>query len=236
MSSPSIDLIGQAGDPSTQGLGRLIGQYVNSSKLVALLQGLYDLGQDMELLWQKLGRMTSLTDDASQSTSNTDGAIGAQLRGIGNLMGVSNVVPGPSGNITLTDSQYRLLISARILRNHVRGGTIPQLVEAIQTIMPDLTTPDDLTVAKIGHMTVIVAIGRQVENWEAGIFSIPSGVSMTKGAIMPRQTGASLLTYWHNAGCFGFSSSTNPGVPIFTGSLGFNSDPTSTTGHWARSF
>ena len=236
MSSPTIDLIGKAGIPSTQGLGRLVGQYVNSPKLVALLQGLYELGQDMELLWQKLGRMTSLTDDASQNTTNTDGAVGVQLQAIGRLVGVSNVVPGPLGNITLFDDQYRKLISARILRNHVRGGTIPQLVEAIQTIMPDLTTPDELTITKIGYMTIVVAVGRPVEYWEAGIFAITSGVSMTKGAILPRQTGAAFLTYWRNAGCFGFSSSTDPGVPLFTGALGFNSDPTSTTGHWARSF
>jgi hypothetical protein len=236
MASTPIDIIGKAGDPTTQGLGRVVGQYVNSPKLIALLQGLYELGQDMDLLWQKLARMTSLTDDASQAAPNTSGAVGAQLRGIGNLVGVSNIVPGPTGNVTLTDAQYRLLIAARILRNHVRGGTLPQLIQAIQIVMPDLTTSSSLTITELGHMTLLVAVGREMQNWEAGIFAIPSGVNRVKGGLLPRPMGVALLTYWQNAGCFGFSSSTNPGVALFSGALGFNSSTSSTTGHWARSF
>lgn len=246
MSSPTQDYVGQAGDPTTQGLGRLVGQYAQSSVLATLLGGIYAMANDLELLGQRVGRMMSLTDDITYTPDsgvtypvNSRGAQGAQLQGIARVVGVTNVVPAAglaTGLETLEDWQFRLLIVAKIYRNYVRGGTIPQLIKAIQLIMPDLTTTGSLIITEIGHMTVLVAVGRFVANTEAGIFALPSGQNNLKGAILPRPSGIALMTYWQNAGCFCFSSSTNQGVPLFTGGLGFNSDPASTTGHWARSF
>jgi hypothetical protein len=230
MSSTTIDLVGEAGNRDTQGLGRLVGQYVRSVNLVALLRGLYELGQDMDLLWQKVGRLLNPNDDATQATSNTAGAAGAQLRGIGNVVGVVNVVPGPNGPITLTDAQFLKLILARIYRNHVRGGTVPQLLAAIQIVMPDLTTSDLVKITEIGFMTTMVMIGREVEDWEAGIFAIVSGVSMTKAALMPRPSGVTLAPWWWDVGCFTFATEADQTVLVDETGVGFNTTESFTSG------
>ena len=241
MASAPLDLVGVVADPETQGLGRLIGQYVNSPKLIALLRGLYELGQDLDGMFQQIARFYDIDDDITQAAANTDGARGAQLLGIGRLVGMSNMVPAPDGSsISLTVAQFILLVKARIYRNTVKGGTIPQLLHALLLLLPDLETvpPAEplITISEIGQMTTMVVVGREMTDWEVGAFAVPSGISMIKGGLLPRPDGVLLATYWQAAGCFGFSSSTDPGVPLKTGALGFNSDPTSTTGRWARSF
>jgi hypothetical protein len=240
MAAPTQDFVGQAGNPQTQGLGRLIAQYAQSPALQTWLGGIYALANDMELLFQRIERWMNPYDDATQDTFSGGGAIGAQLLSIGRVVGVSNVVPAAGAATapqTLTDDQYRLLIAAKIFRNFVKGGTIPQIIAAIQTLMPDLTTSSLLVLSEIPHrMTVLIAVGRAVADWEAGVFALPSGQNNLKGSVLPRPSGVVLLTYWQNAGCFSFSSSTNPGVPLLAGGVGFNTDPASTTGHWARSF
>jgi hypothetical protein len=238
MASPTIDLVGTPGDRNTQGLGRLTGQFVPSVKLVALLRGILELGQDMELLLQKLGRYLNPVDDATQATANTDGAVGAQLLAIGAIVGVSNVVPGPTGQLTLTDAQYLKLILARIYRNHVKGGTLPQLLEALQIVMPDLTTSDLVRITEIGHMTTLVAVGREVEAWEAGIFNLTSGVSMSRGAVLPRPTGVSLSQYWWADGCFTFALESDVTTLEDPNGVGFNTTESATVGigRWAEDF
>jgi hypothetical protein len=246
MSSPTQDYIGQAGNPLTQGLGRLCAQYTKSPSLQTLISGVGGMANDLELLFQRVQRYLNPADDVSYTPDggitypvNTNGAQGAQLQTIGRIVGVNNTVPA-AGLATqpqvLTDAQYLKLVNAKIFRNFVRGGTCPQLLKSIQMIMPDLTSASLVKISDIGHMTTLVAVGRAVNDWEAGIFAIPGGQNNLKGAILPRPTGVAFLTYWQNAGCFGFSSSSNPGVALFTGALGFNSSHLSATGHWARSF
>jgi hypothetical protein len=254
MSSPTINYIGKAGDPTTQGLGRLSSQYVKSAKLQALITGILSMGQDLELLFQRIARILNPDDDINYDPGNdrvdpsspggpgvypvnTEGAKGFQLQVIGQIVGVTNVVPVTiTQDFTLPDSVYLRLIKLKIYRNFVKGGTIPQLLEAIQIIMPDLTTAELIQIVEIGHMTTLVAVGREVTGWEGGIFAIPSGQSNLPGAVLPRPSGVALRTFWQMAGCFGFSLSDNAGVPILTGALGFNLETDSTTGRWARSF
>ena len=238
MSCAPINLIGTPGDRTTQGLGRLIGQFVPSVKLVALLRGIYELGQDLELLAQKVGRYLNPLDDATQAAANTDGAKGAQLKAIGNLVGVANKVPGVAGLITLTDAQYLKLIQARIFRNHARGGTIPQIIQAIQILMPDLTTADLLRVEEPAAMTILVCVGREVEAWEAGAFALRDGVSQTKWAILPRGGGVSLLTYWWAEGCFTFADENDTTTLVDEDGVGFNTSESITEGigRWPEDF
>lgn len=230
MSSTTLDLVGVVGDRATQGLGRLVGQYVQSIKLVALLQGLYQLGQDMELLWQKVGRLTNPYDNATQATPNTSGAVGAQLLGLGRMVGVTNVVPGPSGDVVLTDAQFLKLIMARIYRNHARGGTVNQLITALQIIMPDLTTGSLLTIIESGRMAVFVQVGRQVQDWEAGVFAVASGVSMTRGALLPRPDGVTLAEWWWCSGAFTFATEADLTVLVDPAGEGFNTTESFTAG------
>lgn len=238
MSFEAIDLVGTVGDRETQGLGRLVGQYVRSARLVGLLRGLYELGQDMQLLWSKVGRLLDPNDDASQALPNANGAKTFQLLGIGNLMGVTNVVPGASGPITLTDAQFLKLILVRIYRNHVRGGTIPQLIEAIQIVMPDLTTSALMRVDEVGSMTTLVSVGREVAAWEAGIFAIPAGVARTKGAVLPKPDGVSLLTWWWDEDCFTFALEDDLTTLVDEDGVGFNTSESFTEGigRWPEDF
>ena len=238
MAFAPVDLVGTPGDRMTQGLGRLAGQYVQSQKLVALLRGLYEMGQDMQLLWSKIGRMLNPDDDASQAAVNTDGAKTFQLLGIGNLVGVTNVVPGASGPITLTDAQFLKLVKVRIYRNHVKGGTINQLIAAIQIVMPDLATSDLLHVDELGGMTTMVSVGREVQAWEAGIFAIPSGVGQNRGAMMPRPSGVSLLCWWWDDGCFTFALESDITTLVDENGEGFNTSESFTEGigRWPEDF
>jgi hypothetical protein len=114
MSSPSINYVGTAGDPTTQGLGRLIGQYVKSPKLAALLAGIYGMAQDLEGLFQRLGRLLNVDDDIYDAQPNTYGAQADQLRIIGNLVGVTSVLP--DGTV-LADVDFRQLVRAKQYRN-----------------------------------------------------------------------------------------------------------------------
>ena len=246
MSFETVNLVGTPGDRDTQGLGRLAGQYVRSSRLIELLRGLYELGQDMQLLLTKVGRLLDPSDDASQAAVNTDGAKTFQLLGIGNLVGVTNVVPGATGPITLSDAQFLKLVLARIYRNHAKGGTIPQLIEAIQIVMPDLTTDALLHVEELGvrvasgatGLTVMVLVGREVVAWEAGIFAITSGVARTRYAVLPKPDGVSLLCWWWNEGAFTFALEDDITTLVDEDGVGFNTSESITEGigHWPEDF
>jgi hypothetical protein len=249
MASPTQDYVGQAGNPNTQGLGRLISQYAKSPALQTWLGGIYAMANDLELLLQRIGRMLSLTDDITYTPDagvtypvNTNGAQGAQLQVIGRVVGVTNVVPAAGTASTpqvLSDAQFRLLIAAKIYRNFVRGGTIPQLLRAIQIVMPDLTTAAHLTLIELkGAMAVLIQVGREVQNWEAGIFAIPSGQNNLKGAVLPRPMGVTTPAYWWDTGCFTFATEADDTVLEDPTGEGFNTTESATTGigRWPEDF
>lgn len=293
MSSAPLDLVGKVGDPTTQGLGRLIGQYTGSTNLIALLQGTYLMGQDLDLLFQRLSRLMNPNDDvnygpptypantrgAGQSNdmgytaynagtaypvrslvsynaksyeciqattagtvpTNTsywvdvgpDGYVNVQLDIIGAVVGISRTLP----NLHLaTNKLYLALIRAKIYRNHVKGGTIQQLIDQVLRIFAATTALSDVVVQELGHMTVLVMIGRQLTADESSIFDIPCGVNFIKASILPRPTGVRLLLAWQDSGCFCFSDESNAGVPLLVDGVGFNTTENATTGHWAGDF
>lgn len=248
MSADTQDYVGEAGNAATQGLGRLAAQYSKSPALQALLGGILAMANDLELLFQRVARMLDPNDDVTYDPGaagvypvNTQGAKGVQLELIGRIVGVTNTVPAAgtaTASQTLTDAQYLKLITLKIFRNHVLGCTVPQLLKAIQIIMPDLTTSVLLTIEEIGHMTTIVAIGREVENWEAGIFAIPSGQNPLRGAVLPRPMGVTLATFWRDAGCFTWATEADLTVLVNPDGVGFNTSESITTGigRWAEDF
>jgi hypothetical protein len=248
MSSPTQDYVGQAGNPLTQGLGRLCAQYAQSPALQTLISGIGEMANDLELLFQRLQRYLNPQDDVTYTPdggatypANTHGAQGAQLQTIGRIVGVNNIVPAAgltTGPHELSDSQYLKLINAKIFRNFVKGGTVPQLLEAIQIIMPDLTSANAVLISEVGHMLTLVEIERAVEDWEAGIFAIPSGQRNLKGAILPRPMGVTLATYWWDAGCFTFATEADTSVLEDPAGEGFNTTESATEGigRWAEDF
>lgn len=242
------DYIGVAGNPDTQGLGRLVSQYVNSPKLKALLTGILALANDLDLLFSRVQRVMNPSDDVTYDPGsagaypvNTQGAKGFQLQIIGAVVGVTNVVP-PAGTATapqtLTDAQFLKLINAKIFRNHVRGCTVPQLLESLQLVMPDLTTSSAIQIIEIGFMTTMVEVNREVQNWEAGICAIPAGHNPIKGGVLPRPMGASLLTWWWDTECFTFADEADQTVLVDPAGEGWNTDESFTTGigRWPEDF
>jgi hypothetical protein len=240
------DYIGTAGNPATQGLGRLVSQYVNSPNLKALLSGILALANDLDLLFSRVQRIMNPLDDVTYDPGaagvfpvNTQGAKTFQLQIIGAVVGVSNIVP-PAGTATapqtLTDAQFVKLINAKIYRNFVKGGTIPQFIESLQLIMPDLTGAEAVIIEEIGFMTTFVQVNRQVQNWEAGIFSIPSGHNPIKGGVLPRPMGTALLTAWWGSGCFTWSTEADQTVLVDPRGTGFETDANSSTSRWAETF
>lgn len=242
------DYIGQAGDQTTQGLGRLAAQYCNSPKLQALLAGVLAMANDLDLLFSRVQRIMSPLDDVMYDPGaagvypvNAQGAKTFQLLVIGNVVGVTNVVPAAgtaTGPQTLTDAQFLKLINARIYRNFVKGCTIPQLLYSLQLIMPDRTGAGDIVIEEIGFMTTMVIVNRAVANWEAGICAIPAGHNPIKGGILPRPMGVSLLTWWRDAGSFTFATEEDLTVLVDPTGVGFNTTEsfTSGIGHWPEDF
>lgn len=237
MASAALDLVGEVAEPSTQGLGRLIGQYTLCTNFVALLRGIYELGQDLEQMSQQLSRYMSLTDDATQAEANSDGAVGAQLLAIGNVVGVTNYIPTPY-NFTLTDAQFRLLIAARIYRNHVRGATVDQLIASLQIIMPDLTTGGLLTIVELDEMVTMVIVGREVELWEAGICSLTSGIARTRHGVLPKPSGVKIASWWWAEDCFTFADEDDITKLVNEDGVGFNTTESITEGigRWPEDF
>jgi hypothetical protein len=242
------DYIGVAGNPATQGLGRLVSQYVNSPNLKTLLAGILALANDLDLLFSRVQRIMNPLDDVTYDPGaagiypvNTQGAKTEQLKIIGYVVGVSNVVPGAGTTTapqTLSDAHFLLLINAKIYRNFVKGCTIPQLLHSLQLIMPDRTGAGDIVITEIGFMTTMVMVNRAVADWEAGICAIPAGHSPIRGGILPRPTGTSLLTWWWDADSWTFATEADLTVLVDPTGSGFNTSESFTTGigHWPQDF
>jgi hypothetical protein len=221
---------------------------VNSPNLNTLLSGILALANDLDLLFSRVQRVMNPLDDVTYDPGaagiypvNTQGAKTEQLKIIGYVVGVSNVVPEAgtaTAPQTLSDVQFLKLINAKIYRNFVKGCTIPQLLHAIQLVMPDLTTTDLILIEEIGGMTTAVMVGREVENWEAGIFALVSGMNMIKGAIMPRPSGVSIAYWWWDTGCWTFATEDDTSVLVDENGEGFNTDESITTGvgRWSEDF
>jgi hypothetical protein len=250
MPAVAKDLIGKAGDTTTQGLGRLVSQYASSPKLIGLLQGLYELGQDMDLLWRKIQRLLNPHDDVNAAPGDPavdagtvgsgdtgpTGTICVQLDIIGRIVGISRVLPNKT---VMTNTLYLSLILARITRNHVQGATIPELVNMLVSILdPTATGSPDISVVEIGYMTILVEVDRELTADEMSIFAISSGVNFVPGGLLPRQTGVYLATYWRDTGCFTFATEDDTTVLEDPAGEGFNTTESATVGvgRWAEDF
>jgi hypothetical protein len=242
----SKDYIGIAGNPFTQGLGRLVSQYVNSPNLKVLLTGILTLANDLDLLFSRIQRIMNPLDDVTYDPGyagvypvNTQGAKTEQLKIIGGVVGVSNMVPAAGSATapqTLSDAQFLKLVNVKIYRNYVRGCAVPQLLQAIQIVMPDLLSSADIAIEEIGVMTTRVNVYREVQNWEAGIFAIPSGQNLLKGAVLPRPMGVAMATSWWDDGCFTWGTEADTAILVDADGTGFLTDDNTSTSRWAETF
>ena len=249
MSSPSIDFVGTAGDPTTQGLGRLIGQYVGSTKLKALLAGIYGMAQDLEGLFQRLGRLPNVDDDIYDAQPNAYGAQADQLRIIGNLVGVTSVLP--DGTV-LADVDFRQLVRAKQYRNSAIANNPglrmtlwwifdPANALAMQGGASCSSTITLLTI-DLGTMAINVALiypdgGAQPSAVQLALLHLRAGRSNLSYGLLARPSGVELGFQWQpSTNVYSFSN-LNPADPTASTMLtpdGVGWDVT--TGVWASAF
>ena len=264
MASPTIDLVGKAGDPTTQGLGRLIGQYVNSPKLVALLAGIYAMGQDLDNLLQRVQRLLNIDDNVNFSPDgnvtypvNSYGAVGDQLRIIGQLVGVSSTLP--NGTV-LDDNDFRQLVHAKIYRNSAKSN-MPSLRQALWWIFDPTNasilqaggTPAftiQMLTENLGDMGVRVTLIVQdladlPSATRLNLLRLPAGRNNLPYGLLPRMAGSSILFQWQpnstyvvpSLPVFSFSDDTDPNhTPLSPGGMGFSNQESTPEGCWAEDF
>ena len=254
MSSPSIDLVGKAGDPTTQGLGRLISQYANSPKLAALLAGIYAMGQDLDNLFQRLGRLLNPNDNIYVESGgaypvNTNPATDDQLRIIGQIVGVTKYLP--DGTV-LDDADLWQLVMAKIYRNSaVANGPglrmtcwcifDPTNALAMQGGAACSSTITLLT-DDVGGMGVRVSLiyptsgVTQPTSTQLALLHLPAGRSNLPYGLIARPAGVEICFQWQpDVGVFSFAAAGDPSTLLTPNGVGFNA-PGGTNGTWARSF
>jgi len=256
MSSPPIDLVGKLGDSTTQGLGRVISQYVNSPKLTGLVSAILSIGQDLDNLFQRLQRLLNPNDNVYYTPDggvtypiNNSPATGDQLRIIGQLVGVTKYLPNGT---TLNDAGLWQLVMAKIYRNSARAD-MPSLRTSLWWIFDPVnalamqggaacSSTITMLTADIGNMGILVTLiypltgVTQPTATQLDLLHLPAGRSNLPYGLLARPDGTSLNFQWQpNTGVFSFSSPSNPGVPLAPGGVGFN-NPGGTIGTWARGF
>lgn len=185
------------------GLSRVTIQYQRSVKYLKFLRAILSVNNEIEELYQKI-----------QSVVDIDVAVGKQLDVIGDIVGVSRIIPDaipfpffgfsdgrgqyPFGEKTdrsfgarfrelteasantnvLKDPEYRMLIRARIVKNHSKGtreDIIASLVFLFQT---------KVTYSEPAPMQIKCTLARNLSLAESSLLDILD--------ILPRPTGTSI--------------------------------------------
>lgn len=203
---------------ATQMLSRLVSQYVTKPRFRAFLAAIAAPPNNLETAFTAIGNVLDPTVSEGQ-----------QLDICGGLVGVSRTLPNGAA---LTDDEYRIFVLAKIVRNKCKG-TMPEMRAALRFIFDPTNDGGaggvDVIVQDREHMSIECAIGREPTANEIAALGLNDD-------LLPRPSGVQLDRRWQAAGCFGFSSSADPGVPILTGALPFETHIPPTTGRWAGVF
>jgi Protein of unknown function (DUF2612) len=213
-------------DHEALGLSRVALQYQASARFRAFLLALLAQPADIEAAL-----------DGVAAVADIDLAEGVNLDAIGDIVGVSRVVPGviqvgffgfadtlaalpfgEEGNAStggrfrdedesetdtsvLADPEYRLLIRARIVRNHARG-TNEDILAALSYVFGGVPC----VVEDVGGMAIGIAIGRPVTLMEVALMNLD---------ILPRPAGVRIAWrgYYDASSYLGFEG--QPGAQPF---------------------
>lgn len=99
------------------GLSRVAVQFQASPNFLAYLTAILTSDNELEGVFQQVAQQVDI-----------DLAEGVNLDTIGVIVGISRVLPGGAGNplsagqSVLSDAQYRMLLRAKIVKNHSRGS------------------------------------------------------------------------------------------------------------------
>lgn len=201
MSTPIVPI-----DHVALGLTRVAAQYQNSADFLAYLTAILTLDNELEAVFQQVAQQVDI-----------DLAEGVNLDTIGAIVGISRVLPGgpdnplPPEDSVLTDAQYRLLLRAKIVKNHSRG-TNEDLIKGLCYLFgTDYAAIDDND-----DMTVSIGVGKMLGPVEQAMLNLID--------ILPRPGGV-LIQYramFDGHKYFGFEGQTN--------ALGFGEEGQPTVG------
>lgn len=188
-------------DHVSLGLSRVTMQYKDASKFKAWLSAVLALSNEQESCLLSM-RSLSLIDEME----------GANLDVIGFVVGADRIVDNVvEGSTVLTDAQFRVLIRARIARNHSHG--LPEEILAGLSFILQQETPHDFNIVLVdyGGMSFGISIGRELTTEEHAVLSTLD--------ILPRPQGVwmCLRQTYDDTSYFGFAG--QPGATNFDDGL-----------------
>lgn len=215
-------------DHEALGLSRIATQYQNAARFRAFLSALLAQANELEQVYQSLALITDIdqaegvnldvigdivgvpriiTEAIIKEFFGFSGALLAQNFGEEGNPAIGgrfrDEVEGITGSTVLADPEYRLLIRAKIVRNHARG-TNDDVLNGLSYLFGGVPCQ----VEDLGGMAIGIAIGRPITNIELAI--------LTTIDILPRPAGVRISWrgyYNSEAGYLGFDG--QPGAVPF---------------------
>jgi len=175
------------------GLGRVATQYQSSTNFLAYLTALLSVANEIETAFQEVAVQYDI-----------DQAEGINLDTIGELVGISRILPGgPLNPLTpeqsvLADAQYRLLLRAKIVKNHSHGTNEDVIKGLLYLFNIGYAAIDDRNDMSIG-----IGIGKMLDSVEIAMLNLLD--------ILPRPGGV-MIQYramFDGNGYFGFTGQTH---------------------------
>lgn len=155
MSTPIVPV-----DHAALGLSRVATQYQNSADFLAYLAAILTPNNELEIVFQQVAEQVDI-----------DVAEGENLDTIGDIVGISRVLPGgpsnplPPDQSVLADPQYRCLLRAKIVKNHSRG-----LNEDIIKGLSFLFDTDYVAIDDNNDMTISIGVGKMLGAVEQAMY------------------------------------------------------------------
>lgn len=171
MSTPIIPI-----DHVALGLSRVALQYQNSVDFLAYLTAILTIDTELENVFQQVAHQVDI-----------DVADGVNLDTIGAIVGISRVLPGgpnnplPPEQSVLSDAQYRLLLRAKIVKNHSHG-TNEDLIKGLSYLF----ATNYVAIDDNNDMSIRIGVGKMLGEVEKAIYYLLD--------ILPRPGGV-LINY-----------------------------------------
>ncbi|MDQ7745457.1 DUF2612 domain-containing protein [Hydrogenophaga pseudoflava] len=217
------------------GLSRVALQYQESPKFLAWLRALLAYSDEIETLFQKMALQVDI-DQAEGVNLDVIGVIVGRSRiiessipvgffGFEDQPGVLSYgeegFPGIGGRFrdetepafassVLADPEYRLLLKAKIIKNHSHGYT-EEVLDGLSTLIPGAPVVADDN----GLMLMQVGIGRELRFWEQVLIKEEDLLSRPAGVLINSYThwdGSAYFGFEGQPGALGFGEEGNPAI------------------------
>ena len=171
MSTPIVPI-----DHVALGLSRVALQYQNSADFLAYLAAILTPDNELESVFQQVAQQVDI-----------ELAEGVNLDTIGSIVGISRVLPGgpnnplPPEQSVLSDAQYRLLLRAKIVKNHSHG-TNEDLIKGLSYLF----ATNYVAIDDNNDMSIRIGVGKMLGEIEKAIYYLLD--------ILPRPGGV-LINY-----------------------------------------